>query len=259
MNATVPFPFSLAIRSYSGEVELHEHDDFHQIVLPRCGAMEIEIDGRGGKVDASQGVVIAAGARHTFQANTHNSFLVLDVPAQCAETSDSTTQALDPLSGKRFFALSPDIRHLLDYAIGNSARLSHSTTLTESWSQLLLCSLLQPEVSPQDPGQLILAKALDYIERHLHAPLTIRDIARHSGTSERRLYALFERHLATTPFSHIASLRLNLAIDLLRQTSLPIIEIAHRTGYADQSALTHALKKAHDLTPASLRKRTRAH
>lgn len=256
MNTTVLFPFSLAIRSYSGEVELHEHD-FHQIVLPRSGAMEIEIDGRGGKVDASQGVVIAAGARHTFQANTHNSFLVLDVPAQYAEAC--ATPSLDPLGDKRFFALNPDIRHLLDYAIGNSARLSQSPTLAESWSQLLLCSLLQPEVRAQDPGQLILAKALAYIEQHLHTPLTIRDIARHSGTSERRLYALFERHLARTPFSHIANLRLNLAIDLLRQTSLPIIEIAHRTGYADQSALTHALKKVHDLTPASLRKRTRTH
>ena len=82
MNATVLLPFSLAIRSYSGEVELHQHD-FHQIVLPRSGAMEIELDGRGGKVDASQGVVIASGARHTFQANAHSTFLVLDVPAQC--------------------------------------------------------------------------------------------------------------------------------------------------------------------------------
>ncbi len=221
--------------------------------------MDIEIDGRGGKVDASQGVVIAAGARHTFQANTHNSFLVLDVPSRCVGTRGSDAQSLDPLSDKRFFVLSPDIRHLVDYAIGNSVRLSESPRLAESWSQLLLCSLLQPEVSPQDPGQLILAKALAYIERHLHAPLTVRDIARHSGTSERRLYALFEQHLARTPFTHIASLRLNLAIDLLQQTSLPIIEIAHRTGYADQSALTHALKKTHGLTPASLRKRMRAH
>lgn len=258
MNATVPFPFSLAIRSYSGEVELHEHD-FHQIVLPRSGVMDIEIDGRGGKVDSSRGAVIAAGARHTFQTNTHDSFLVLDAPARCAEASNSTTRSLDPLSDKRFFVITPDIRHLLDYAIGNSMRLSQSPRLAESWSQLLLSSLLQPEVGSQDPGQLILAKALAYIERHLHTPLTVRDIARHSGTSERRLYALFEQHLARTPFTHIASLRLNLAIDLLQQTSLPIIEIAHRTGYADQSALTHALKKVHGLTPASLRKRMRAH
>ena len=81
MSATGPQSYSLALRSYSGEVELHQHD-FHQIVIPQCGSMEIEVDGRGGKVDASQGVVISAGARHTFLANTHNSFLVLDVSTE---------------------------------------------------------------------------------------------------------------------------------------------------------------------------------
>lgn len=54
MSATAPQSFSLAVRSYSGQVELHEHD-FHQIVLPQSGSMDIEVDGQGGKVDGSQG------------------------------------------------------------------------------------------------------------------------------------------------------------------------------------------------------------
>ena len=89
--------------------------------------------------------------------------------------------------------------------------------------------------------------------------MTVYDIARNAGTSERRLYVLFGRHLKITPFTHIATLRLNLAIDLLHQTALSITEIAHRAGYADQSALSHALKKARNLTPASVRKQARGH
>lgn len=258
MSATVPQSFSLALRSYSGQVELHEHD-FHQIVLPQSGSMEIEVDGRGGKVDASQGVVIVAGARHTFLANTRNSFLVLDVSTHRAETPKGTAQSLDPLNDKRFFAVRPDIRHLLDYASSDGSRLINSLTMAESWSRLLLDSLLQPDAAPNDLGQLILARALAYIERHLSTPMTVHDIARNAGTSERRLHGLFRQHLNSTPFTHIATLRLNLAVDLLRQTSLSITDIAHRAGYADQSALTHALKKARDLTPASVRKRARDH
>jgi AraC-like DNA-binding protein len=257
MSATDPQSFSLALRSYSGEVELHEHD-FHQIVLPQSGSMEIEVDGQGGQVDASQGVVIAAGARHTFLANTYNSFLVLDVLTHRAEEQKSPA-LLDPLNDKRFFAVRPDIRHLLDYASCNGARLISSPAMAESWSRLLLCSLLKPDIAPNDLGQLILARALAYIEQHLSTPMTVRDISRNAGTSERRLYVLFGQHLKTTPFSHIANLRLNLAIDLLRQTPLSIIDIAHRAGYADQSALTHALKKARNLTPALVRKRVRDH
>lgn len=258
MSATDPQSFSLALRSYSGEVELHEHD-FHQIVLSQSGSMEIEVDGRGGKVDASQGVVISAGSRHTFMANTHNNFLVLDVSTDRGEAHKSTSASLAPLNAKRFFAVRPDIRHLLDYASSNGPQLVGSLTMAESWSRLLLCSLLQPEVARSDPGQFILARALAYIEQHLATALTVHDIARYAGTSERRLYALFGQHLNTTPFSHIANLRLNLAIDLLRQTSLSIIDIAHRTGYADQSALTHALKKARHLTPAGVRKQVPGH
>ncbi|PHN62441.1 transcriptional regulator [Pseudomonas sp. ICMP 8385] len=258
MNSKAPQPFSLALRSYSGQVELHEHD-FHQIVLPQSGCMEIEVDGRGGKVDASQGVVIASGARHTFLANTHNSFLVLDVLTQRADVHKSTVQLLDPLNEKRFFAVRPDIRYLLDYASSNGPRLISSPTMAESWSRLLLGSLLQPEVAPNDPGQFILARALAYIEQHLSTPMTVYDIARNAGTSERRLYVLFGRHLKITPFTHIATLRLNLAIDLLHQSALSITEIAHRAGYADQSALSHALKKARNLTPASVRKQARGH
>ncbi|OOV90509.1 helix-turn-helix domain-containing protein [Pseudomonas sp. MF4836] len=258
MSATAPQSFSLAVRSYSGQVELHEHD-FHQIVLPQSGSMDIEVDGRGGKVDGSQGVVIAAGARHTFLANRCNSFLVLDVLTQGAQGPKSAAPLLEPLSDKRFFAVRPDIRHLLDYASSNGAGLISSPGMVEPWSRLLLCSLLQPDVAPNHPGQFILARAQAYIERHLSTPMTVRDIARNAGTSERRLYVLFGQHLKTTPFAHIAMLRLNLAIDLLRQTSLSIIEIAHRAGYADQSALTHALKKARNLTPASVRKQAREH
>ena len=258
MSTLTPQPCALWLRSYSGQVELHQHD-FHQIVLSQSGSMEIEVDGRGGKVDASQGVVISAGSRHTFLADTHNSFLVVDVPTGRGEAHKSTAAEFDLPNDKRFFAVRPDIRHLLDYASSNGPRLVGSLAMAESWSRLLLCSLLQPEVARSDPGQFILARALAYIEQHLGTALTAHDIARYAGTSERRLYVLFGQHLNTTPFSHIANLRLNLAIDLLRQTSLSIIDIAHRAGYADQSALTHALKKARDLTPAAVRKQARHH
>jgi AraC-like DNA-binding protein len=254
MSATDPQSLSLA----SGEVELHQHD-FHQIVLPQSGSMEIEVDGRGGKIDASQGVVIAAGSRHTFLANNHNSFLVLDVSIDHSEAPKSTAVTLGLFHDKRFFAVRPDIRHLLDYANCNGPQLVGSLAMADSWSRLLLCSLLQPEVARSDPGQFVVARALAYIEQHLSTPLSVHDIARYAGTSERRLYVLFGQHLNTTPFSHIANLRLNLAIDLLRQTSLSITDIAHRAGYADQSALTHALKKARHVTPAVVRRQGQDH
>ncbi|NBF06749.1 helix-turn-helix domain-containing protein [Pseudomonas sp. Fl5BN2] len=249
---------SLALRSYSGQVELHDHD-YHQIVLPQSGSMEIEVDGRGGKVDWSQGVIIPAGAPHAFSANTTNTFLVLDVPLPSASTHNTEAETIKRLNEKSFFPVRPEIRHLLDYATRSAPLLTSSPEVAQSWSTLLMSSLVQPHSNTPDHGQFTLARALTHIENNLDSHLTASEIARISGTSERRLYILFEQHLRTTPFAHVTRLRLNLAMDLLRDTQLSITDIAHRVGYADQSALNHALKKSHDLTPASARRCSRAY
>jgi AraC-like DNA-binding protein len=44
---------------------------------------------------------------------------------------------------------------------------------------------------------------------------------------------------------------------LLSSTDLSIAELAYRLGYADQSALTRAMRKAIGLTPAAYRRQAR--
>ncbi|RBJ78242.1 AraC family transcriptional regulator [Pseudomonas sp. MWU12-2534b] len=256
MSTTGTLQVALALRTYSEQVERHAHD-YHQIVLPQSGAMEIEVDGRGGRVDGSQGVIIPAGTAHAFSASAANRFLVLDLPH--ASTGADTTEAerLKRLHQQSFFAVRPEIRHLLDYALHSEPLLTRSSEMAQAWSNLLISSLVQPYGRTPDHGQLTLARALTHIENNLDTHLTASEIARISGTSERRLYILFEQHLKTTPFAHITRLRLDLAMDLLRDTRLSISEVAHRVGYADQSALNHALKKNRNLTPASARKGAR--
>ncbi|MCY1393655.1 HTH-type transcriptional activator RhaS [compost metagenome] len=233
----------LHLRSYTGECMPHEHD-FQQIVLPQTGVMELEVDGRGGRVDWSQGVVIAAGARHTFDTPGANRFIVLDIPHEAPAA----------LGDQPFFAITPALRHLLDYAHHNAQALVEAPPLAESWSHLLLATLTPARKPAKSQQQLILARALAYIDQHLAAAMTVGEIARACATSERRLYTLFEQQLQRTPFAYIANLRLDKAVDLLRQSRRSIADIAQCVGYADQSALTHALKKARQTTPAAIRK-----
>lgn len=171
MNTPAQPTVALAMRSYSGQVELHHHN-FPQIVLPQSGAMEIEVDGRGGKVDASQGVVIAPGARHSFLAERRNTFLVLDLDSPGNEA---------PLADSRFFAIDPQIRHLLGYASHSGALLSSSSPVASAWSALLLACLARP--TPSAPQRQTLVRALTYIEQHLGSPLSARAIAQAAGSA----------------------------------------------------------------------------
>jgi hypothetical protein len=73
----------LELRSYQQESQQHQHD-YHQLVLPARGCLELEVEGRGGVVQAGQLAVIAAGSRHGFAAPGDNAFVVANVPAALA-------------------------------------------------------------------------------------------------------------------------------------------------------------------------------
>jgi quercetin dioxygenase-like cupin family protein len=49
----------------------HAHG-FDQIVLPRRGVLEMEIDGKGGRVDPGRAAVVPPGVSHAFAASGEN-------------------------------------------------------------------------------------------------------------------------------------------------------------------------------------------
>ena len=56
-----------------------------------------------------------------------------------------------------------------------------------------------------------------------------------------------------TPHQHVLALRVREATQLLRETRLPVAEVASRCGFSSQSALTHALRRQLGETPRAVR------
>jgi hypothetical protein len=96
------------IRRYSGVVETHRHD-YHQVILPYSGNLEIEINHCAGRVTENIASFVPAGYDHSFLAQPENAFIVLDVAPERA-SKDLARAATPP-----FFAIGPDIRGLIDY------------------------------------------------------------------------------------------------------------------------------------------------
>lgn len=234
------------IRRYSGEVERHWHD-YHQVILPVSGSLEIETERRSGRVTGSIGSFVPAGCNHTFVAGQADTFIVLDVPAGCG------TDALDHEDVRPFFAISPDMRGLIDYmaAIGAPGRLSVS--LCEAWSTLLLDRIVgqRPVL---ERTELAVRQAIAFMKSKLAEPIRIADIAGAAGMSETRLHDAFLKRRAITPHAQLVALRLDAAEQLLADPHLSIAEVAFRTGYADQSALTRAMRRERGSTPNEVRR-----
>lgn len=99
----------------------------------------------------------------------------------------------------------------------------------------------------------ILSDALILMESALEAPMQIEQIAKKINTSVRQLDRIFRTYLDTSPSKHYRNLRLLRASGLLRQTSLPISEIALGCGFQSTSHFSKFFKQSYNETPRRYR------
>ena len=139
--------------------------------------------------------------------------------------------------------------------------LAHSPVddplIVQQGAVLLLASLNHP-LAPSVPGRRLPYAAFNaHIERHAAHPLQVADLARLADLSVARLHARFIAECGQTPMDFIRSRRLHKALGLLRETPLPIGEIAERVGYASQSAFAAAMLREFGAAPSALRRTTK--
>ena len=99
-----------------------------------------------------------------------------------------------------------------------------------------------------------LAAALELMESHPGEPLSRADTARRIGLSTRQLDRLFSEKLGVSHAAQYRRMRLERARDLLRQSAVPITEIALGCGFSSASHFSRAYRDAFAVTPASERR-----
>jgi transcriptional regulator GlxA family with amidase domain len=96
-------------------------------------------------------------------------------------------------------------------------------------------------------------RALAIMRESVEAPLSIAQIARRVGRTQRTLEARMRLVLGATPQTVYRRLRLNLARKLAEESALPVAEIAIRCGYTDASAMARAFRAEFGLSIRQLR------
>ncbi|WP_454643754.1 GlxA family transcriptional regulator [Bradyrhizobium liaoningense] len=94
-----------------------------------------------------------------------------------------------------------------------------------------------------------LVRTLSRMEKNIEQPLSSSRLAELAGVSLRQLERLFARHLRTTIGRRYAQMRLERARLLLRQTTLPVGEVALATGFGSPMAFSRAYRERFGLTP----------
>ena len=94
-------------------------------------------------------------------------------------------------------------------------------------------------------GKTVLDRLREYVMAHLDQPIEVAALAKLAGRSPFNFTRVFTRSVGISPHRYVVHLRLQRAIDLVRDGRTGLAEIAACTGFADQSHLSRWVRRVH--------------
>ena len=101
----------------------------------------------------------------------------------------------------------------------------------------------------------LVADGIRYIRQNCHRPIQVVDVQKALGVSRRVLEHRFSHVIKRSPAAVIRRARLERAKRLLIETDLPIMTIAHQTGFNHPEVLIRTFRRELDVSPGEFRKR----
>ena len=127
--------------------------------------------------------------------------------------------------------------------------------LSEAW--LLLTEELKENAGRHPRANLAnqerIRFMITYIHRHYAEKISLSQIAESANIGEREALRCFQKTLKRTPFDYLNEYRLNKARKLLKESSLPVTEIAMKTGFSDSAYFGKVFRKSLGMTPKEYR------
>lgn len=106
-------------------------------------------------------------------------------------------------------------------------------------------------VSPTNERRI--QQILAYIQQHYTENVSIASISHAANISESECYRLFKQTLHCTPNHYLLTYRLRRAAGLLSKSTLPITDIAYKTGFNSPAYFAKKFKVAYGKTPRQFR------
>jgi AraC-like DNA-binding protein len=156
------------------------------------------------------------------------------------------------------------IRSTFQYAAKEvSAGRPGSETVLAKLSELLLVEAVRRYAEALPDGQTgwlaglrepYVARALALLHGDIVRRWTVDDLSREVGLSRSALADRFIRLIGSPPMHYLASWRMQVAAQKLRNTSASLAQIAEMIGYDSEAAFSRAFKKTFGAAPATWRR-----
>lgn len=225
-------------RIYNDSLNTHAHPHA-QLILPMHGKLYIETNLKKLAVEDEHLFFLPPHCEHTFWARNTNEFLVLDISAEMLNQQD-----MKKMTGGREIGFDNSwqaIRHLLL----NEA--DHEQTSSAVQHLFLYCYNYIIEGT--------MPASIKYLQEHFTEDIDIKTLARIEHYNLNYYSEWFRNNMNLSPVEYIQQLRIKKAKELLADTNLPILQIAHLSGYQYHSFFTRIFKELEGITPAEFRRK----
>lgn len=105
-------------------------------------------------------------------------------------------------------------------------------------------------------GPLPLDSSIEYLHRNYSRDLSIADLARRFGCSERHFTRVFRQHTGVAPLRYLRRLRIENARKLMSYTQYSIAEVAGLVGYADPAYFSRVFRQETGVAPTHQGRKT---
>jgi AraC-like DNA-binding protein len=146
------------------------------------------------------------------------------------------------------FAKMHDCFHILNSPMQFSALRASCEfcSLLTLWSSSLSISMSQNTIA--------IEKVLKYISNHSHEDVSIIKLSKIAQMSERTFRDVFKQHTKQSPKKYIEDKKLNIARELIINTSMQIKAISESLGFTNQYYFSRAFKKMFGFSPVLYKK-----
>jgi AraC family transcriptional regulator len=164
----------------------------------------------------------------------------------------------------RFAILDPLLEQLA-IAITNALRdgAAEDGLYIDTVAQMMAVHLARSHSSRSRPMRILPAKPLsgwkmrrviEYIEDNLEGDLSLQAMAAEVDISPLYLARAFKSAVGQSPHQYVLARRIERAKELLRNTDLPVVDVALSSGFSSQSHLSHWFIRQVGVSPAVYRR-----
>ncbi|MFB6456426.1 helix-turn-helix domain-containing protein [Chitinophaga sp. Hz27] len=257
-------------RCTSCSISEKEYQETFSIAYIRKGNFKFKVF--RNELDAYSGLFLVCKPGYEQQVRH-----VHDIPDQCTIFSfpaDSCASLMEHAGAFEWFFGNPDIQSILVKAtpameslhqlIFQSLQQARVPSLwTEQLMMELFLQLLNTESSNRKLPVLndrqkryylpVIENVKDYINRHFEEEINLSHLAAISHMSPFHFSRLFKNMTATAPYGYLLQVRLNHAHLQLRNTGLPVTDVAFTTGFNSLEHFSAAYKKQFGKSPLAAR------